>query len=51
MHCGWFDWAFTFSEELGLGEGGHVWDCVLTESDAIWLVYCPLQPFYGRIPS
>ena len=43
--------AFTFSEELGLGEGGHVWDFVLTESGNILAVCAPSHPFYGRMAS
>ena len=43
--------AFTFSEKLELGEGGHVWDFVLTESGNILAVCAPSYPFYGRMTS
>ena len=45
--------AFTFSEELGFGEGGHVWDLCPPqfESGNILAVCTPSHPFYGGMAS
>ena len=45
--------AFTFSEELGIEEGGHGWGCVSInmQSVTIWAVFAPSYPFYGGMTS